>query len=225
MATPRSQRIGIWIIAIVLAIGTVGSFFAMILGTQNQAIDTANLKKIENEYQTKVSERDKKVEAQSKELSATYYPEFSTYESVPAAFNGDEIKELTKNDLKVGDGAEIKKGTEYSAYYIGWDPKGVIFDQSISDGALKEPISGGSSTSSMILGWDEGVIGMKTGGVRELSIPSDKAYGEKGNGSNIAANTPIKFVIMIIPKITEVPQVTVPQELLDYYQSQYSGQQ
>jgi len=215
MATPKSQRIGIWIIAIVLAIGTIGSFLAMILGSQNQTIDAANIKKLQTEYQAKV-------DAQSKQLSDKYYPEFSKYETTPAVFNADDVKELTKTDLKVGDGLEIKADTEYSAYYIGWGPDGVVFDQSIKDGALISPITGGGSTSQMISGWNEGVIGMKTNGVRELSIPSAKAYGETGNGSNIAANTPIKFIIMIVPTVAAA---TMPAELLQYYQSQQSYQQ
>ena len=220
MATPKSQRIGIWIIAIVLTIGTLGSFLAMILGTQNQAIDQENIKKVSAEYQADVAARDVKVAAQAAELSTQYYPEFSAYASVPAEFDADEIKEVTTNDLKVGDGTEIKSDTEYDAYYIGWDPKGVIFDQSIADGSLKAPIAGGN----LITGLKEGVIGMKVGGVREISIPSEKAYGKTGNGSNIAADTPIKFIFMIIPKITEIPQVTVPQLLIDNYQAQSTGQ-
>jgi FKBP-type peptidyl-prolyl cis-trans isomerase len=95
----------------------------------------------------------------------------------------------------------------------GWNPKGVVFDQSISDGKLIAPIAGGN----LITGWNEGVIGMKIGGVRELSIPSDKAYGSTGSGDNIPPNTPIKFIVMIIPKVEDVP---VPAELLKYYQSQ-----
>jgi len=224
MATPKSQRIGIWIIAIVLAIGTMGSFLAMILGTQNQATDQANIKKMEAEYQTKTA-------AQTKQLSDKYYPEFSQYGTAPAVFNADDIKEVTKTDIKVGDGEEIKSSTAqktdspenqpdstYSAYYIGWNPKGVIFDQSIADGALKAPIAGGG----LIPGWEEGVKGMKIGGIREISIPSEKAYGSTGSGENIPPNTPLKFIVMAIPKVNEI---TMPPELLQYYQTQYSGQQ
>lgn len=216
MATPKSQRIGIWIIAIVLVLGTLGSFLAMILGTQNQEIDTANLKKVQTEYQAEVAKRDEQVAIQTKQLSDKYYPEFSVYASSPAAFNADDIKEVTKTDIKVGDGEEIKTGTEYNAYYIGWNPKGVIFDQSIVNGALAAPIVGGK----LILGWEEGVKGMKIGGVREISIPSDKAYGKEGSGDNIPADTPLKFIVMAIPKVPVIKEVTVPQILIDNYQSQ-----
>ena len=210
MATPRSQRIGILVIAIVLMTGTLGSFLVMGLSINNQKVDQNQLQDSYNDYQTKVT-------AQAKELSSKYYAEFSQYASVPVAFNADDITGLTTNDIKVGDGVEITSTTEYNAYYIGWNPKGIIFDQSISDGELKSPIAGGNS----ITGWNEGVIGMKVGGIRELAIPSDKAYGATGSGDNIPPNTPIKFIIMIIPKVTGV---SVPQILLDYYKSQSAGQ-
>ena len=59
---------------------------------------------------------------------------------------------------------------------------------------------------------------MKVGGVRELTIPSDMAYGETGSGEDIPANTPLKFVVMAIPPVEEIP---LPQILKDYYKRQY----
>jgi FKBP-type peptidyl-prolyl cis-trans isomerase len=206
MATPRSQQIGIWVIAVVLLVGTLGSFLVMILSSQNQAKDQAALQKAYTTYQSDLAK-------QAKQLSDKYYKEFSQYSTTPAIFNSDGIKTLTTNDLKVGSGMTLTDKTEYSAYYIGWNPKGVVFDQSIENGALKAPIVGGN----LIPGWNEGVIGMKFGGVREITIPPDKAYGATGSGDNIPPNTPIKFVVMVIPKVTDIQ---MPQVLKDYYNSQ-----
>jgi len=206
MATPRSQQIGIWIIAVVLLVGTLGSFLVMVLSNQNQAKDQAALQNAYNTYQTSVTE-------QTKKLSDTYYSTFSQYSNISAAFSADGIKTVTTTDLKVGDGETLTSKTAYSSYYIGWNPKGVVFDQSIENGALKAPIAGGN----LITGWNEGVVGMKIGGVREITIPSDKAYGDTGSGDNIPPNTPIKFVVMVIPKVTDIP---MPQILQDYYNSQ-----
>lgn len=194
MATPKSQRIGLWIIVIVLTMGTLGSFVVMGLSISNQKQDSVNLQKEYTDYQAKVT-------AQTKELSDKYYAEFSQYASMPAVFAADEVKEVSTNDIKVGTGETLTSTTEYSAYYIGWNPKGVVFDQSIENKALKAPLAGGN----MIQGWNEGVVGMKMGGIREITIPSAKAYGEKGSGENIPANTPLKFVVMVIPKVTEIP--------------------
>ncbi|NTW61959.1 hypothetical protein HGB25_00920 [Candidatus Saccharibacteria bacterium] len=201
MATPKSQRIGIWIIAVVMFAGTLGSFLIMILSNQNQKIDAAAQKKLNDEYTKIASDYQAKVDAQSKELSARYYPDFSQYTSRVAVFDTAGIKEVTKVDLKTGDGAEIKSDTAYDAYYIGWNPKGVIFDQSIENGALKAPIAG----EGLIKGWSEGVVGMKFGGIRELTIAADKAYGKDGYGDSIPPNTPLKFIVMVIPKVAEVP--------------------
>ena len=197
MSASRSQRIGIWVIAVVMTVGTIGSFFVVILANQNASTDykkQADAQKAYTEYQNKV-------QAQADELSQKYYAEFSQYKSVPASFDAGSVKEVGKEDLKVGDGEEIKQGTAYSAYYIGWNPKGKVFDQSIEGEKLKSPIPGGN----LIAGWNEGVIGMKIGGVRVLTIPADKAYGAAGSGEDIPANTPLKFIVMAIPKPAEIP--------------------
>ena len=207
MATPRSQQIGIWIIAVVMLVGTLGSFLVMVLSNQNQAKDQASLQKASNDYQSDVA-------TQTKQLSDKYYATFSQYSTIPAAFSSDGIKTVETTDLKVGDGATLTDKTEYSAYYIGWNPKGVVFDQSIKDGALLLPILSDSVTLS---GWKTGVVGMKYGGVREIVIPASLAYGTTAVNDNIPANTPLKFVVMVIPKIIDIP---MPQILQDYYNSQ-----
>lgn len=222
MATPRSQRIGIWIIAIVLAIGTVGSFLAIILANQNQATDQANLQKAYSQYQTESTAYTAKLNALTKELSDKYYSELKQYSSIPAAFSAGSVKSLAKQDLVIGNGATIDAKTDYSAYYIGWNPKGVVFDQSIDKNALKIPLTI-SAGSSMITGWKEGVLGMKINGVREISIPSNLAYGATGSGANIPANTPIKFIVLVIPKVNPIPAVQMPQILINYYKSQRLG--
>ena len=60
---------------------------------------------------------------------------------------------------------------------------------------------------------------MNVGGIRELTIPSDLAYGETGSGDDIPANTPIKFVMMVIPTPETIEQPEIPTELLQYYQT------
>lgn len=194
MSTTRSQRIGIWIIAVVLAIGTIGSFFVVILANNNSAKDQANAQKQYAEYQAKV-------QAQTDELSSKYYPVLSSFANRVSPFNADEVTSLTTVDLKEGDGATIDANTTYSAYYIGWNPEGKIFDQSVDGTKLKAPLPG----TGLIKGWTEGVKGMKLGGVRELSIPADQAYGDQGSGDLIPPHTPIKFVVLAIPTPPTIP--------------------
>ncbi|MFZ3009892.1 MAG: FKBP-type peptidyl-prolyl cis-trans isomerase [Candidatus Microsaccharimonas sp.] len=205
MAASRAQRIGIWIIAVVLTVGTIGSFVIIILSTNNQKNDQAKLAELTSEYQAQV-------EAQTTELSAKYFSEFNQYATRPAAFDAAGVTTLKTEDLKIGDGADITADSTFSAYYIGWNPGGTVFDGSIDGTKLKKPLS--VSPGGVITGWTEGAVGMKVGGIRELTIPADKAYGATGSGDQIPPNTPIKFVVMIIP----TPETIQPSaELIKYY--------
>lgn len=193
MATRKSQRIGIWVIAIVMTIGTIGSFAVMILANDNAKIDQQQQQKLYDEYKKQLDEQKKQADA----MSAQYYPALKPYQTAPAAFDAEKVGEkVTTNDLKQGDGAQITADTAYQAYYIGWNPKGKMFDSSFDGEKLKAPID--TSTTTLIPGWSQGVIGMKVGGVREITIPSDLAYGDKGSGDAIPPNTPIKFIVMVI---------------------------
>lgn len=216
MATHMAQRVGIWIIAIVLTVGTLAGFIALILSPKNQATDQAKLADLTAQYQTAQDEYQKKVAAQATELSNMYFGTFSPFASRVSAFDKASVTQLKTEDLKIGDGAEIAKDTSFTAYYIGWNPDGVIFDQSIDGTTLKAPFT--AQPGGVITGWSEGVVGMKVGGIRELTIPSDKAYGASGSGDKIGANIPLKFVMMVIPTPTAIAQPEVPAELLKYYQ-------
>lgn len=199
MATSKAQRIGIIIIAVVMVVGTVGSFFIMILANQNSVADQKKQQEDYNkqlaEYQKQAAEQEKKQKAEAAVLSAQYYDTFKQYESLPEPFDASKVKSLEKQDIKEGDGAEIKPNTAYRAYYIGWNAQGKVFDGSIENGALKMPIDGGSG---LIEGWTQGVQGMKIGGVRVITVPGDMAAGLTPS-ADIKEGAPLKFVIMAIP--------------------------
>jgi FKBP-type peptidyl-prolyl cis-trans isomerase len=216
VATPRSQRIGIWIIAIVMAVGTIGSFLVIILSTNNDKSDEARKTALTTEYQNAYKEYQDKIDAQTAELSSQYFDEFNQYATRPAAFDKASVTELKTEDLKLGDGADITAESTFSAYYIGWNPDGTVFDSSIDGSKLKAPFA--VTPGGVIEGWTEGAVGMKVGGVREVTIPSEKAYGEGGSGDNIPPNTPLKFVIMIIPAPTAIPVPQPSDELLKLYE-------
>ncbi len=100
-------------------------------------------------------------------------------------------------DLKIGEGYEVKPGGAVVAYYHGTlkaDPT-KVFDSAFERG---EPIGFSldpKAPQTVILGWQEGVPGMKIGGVRRLTIPSKLGYGERGAGSDIPPNSDLVFVI------------------------------
>jgi len=216
MATPKSQRIGIWIIAIVMLIGTVGSFAVMVLANKNNAVDQQRINQLSQQYQKDYKAYQDKVNAQAAQLSEKYFAEFNQYSGRSATFDkNDANKDLKKEDLKVGDGDMLGSDATFTAYYIGWTPDGKVFDSSIDNGKLKAPIT--AAPGGVIPGWIKGVDGMKIGGVRELTIPAGEAYGETGNGSSIPANTPLKFVVMVIPAPEKIIEPQMPQELTKYY--------
>lgn len=215
MAATKAQRIGIWTIVVFMAVGTIGSFAAIALANQNSAVDQAKLNELTAEYKKDQEAYQAKVDAQAKELSAKYFETFNKYSSAPAPFDKDGVKELVKTDLVIGEGDELTAESTFTAYYLGWTPDGKVFDGSINGDALKAPLE--VAPGSVIQGWSEGVIGMKPGGVRELAIPANLAYGETGSGDSIPPNTPIKFVVMIIPAPEKIAQPEMSQELLNYY--------
>lgn len=198
MATSKAQRISIIVIAIVMAVGTVGSFFIMILANQNQAADQANLQKQQQEqlekYEKEMAEMQKEQDKEAKKLSAKYYDDFKQYESLPEPFDASKVKKLETKDLKKGSGAEVNEDTRYRSYYLGWNSEGKVFDGSIQGDLLKYPLE---SEMSLIEGWTKGVEGMKIGGVREISVPGDMAEG-LAPSADIKKGAPLKFVIMAI---------------------------
>ncbi len=217
MAATKAQRIGIWIIAVFMLVGTVGSFIAIVLANSNQQTDKQRAQAAYAAYQKESEEYQAKVDAQASELSKQYYATFSQFASRPAAFDAASVTELKTNDLIVGTGDTITDNSSFTAYYLGWNPSGKVFDGSIEGESLKAPFN--VEPGSVIEGWTKGVVGMKVGGVRELSIPSAQAYGETGSGEDIPANTPIKFIVMIIPTPEKIAQ-PVPSEALIKYSQQ-----
>lgn len=108
--------------------------------------------------------------------------------------NGAPPKELVKNDLEVGTGPAAKAGDEVSVQYVGvgYDTK-KEFDSSWSRGA--EPFTFNLGAGEVIPGWDQGIVGMKVGGRRELVIPSELAYGSTGSPPVIGPNETLIFVV------------------------------
>ena len=105
---------------------------------------------------------------------------------------------------------------QHSQHIIWWNPEGTVFDQSIDGETLRALPIDGLGEAALIEGWKEGLIGMKIGGVRELTIPSDLAYGEQGGGNeDIPGDTPLKFVIYAIEKPEEIPQPELPEGALN----------
>jgi FKBP-type peptidyl-prolyl cis-trans isomerase FkpA len=103
-------------------------------------------------------------------------------------------------DLTVGDGDAAKIGDQVSVHYTGWlqkpdGSKGQKFDSSKDRG---RPFQFALGQGQVIQGWDEGVQGMKVGGVRELIIPPALGYGQRGAGGVIPANATLIFEVELL---------------------------
>lgn len=218
MATSKSQRVVITIILVALVVGTFGSFAAMILAQDNDSKLAAESQKESAEFEAAYKDYQKKVELQNAELTSKYYEQFSQYAARVGEFDLEQNnKELKTEDLVVGDGEVVADDTKFAAYYILWLPSGKLEQQSINNDKkqLDTPImvSNGLGSASLIEGWKEGMKGMKIGGVRELTVPSDKAYAETGKG-DIPPNTPLKFIVMAIPLPEQIPQPNYPASMM-----------
>ncbi len=112
---------------------------------------------------------------------------------------------LVITDLVEGTGDAAKKGDEITVNYVGVrSADGTEFDNSYDRGqAFPFTLGGGS----VIAGWDQGLIGTKVGGRRQLDIPADLAYGNNPQGKVIKAGDALTFVIDVL-SIT--PGVNVP---------------
>ena len=98
-------------------------------------------------------------------------------------------------ELKLGKGPEAKAGMTVRVHYTGWLTDGKKFDSSVDRG---EPFAFKLGAGEVIKGWDEGVAGMKVGGKRQLHIPPQLAYGDRGAGGVIPPKAELIFDVELL---------------------------
>jgi peptidylprolyl isomerase len=109
---------------------------------------------------------------------------------------GDAPTELQIQDLVVGDGAEAKAGNQVVVHYVGVaHSTGEEFDASWNRGS---PFTFPLGAGRVIAGWDQGVQGMRVGGRRQLTIPPQLGYGDRGAGNAIKPGETLIFVVDLL---------------------------
>lgn len=114
---------------------------------------------------------------------------------VPTESKMEDINELKIEDIKEGVGQAVKDGDTVGVNYTGTLISGTKFDSSYDRGQVFKFTVG---AGQVIQGWEKGLIGMKEGGLRKLTIPSSMAYGQQGIPGTIPSNTPLVFEIELI---------------------------
>jgi peptidylprolyl isomerase len=102
---------------------------------------------------------------------------------------------LIYTDEVVGDGKLVEAGDMVVVDYEGFLEDGTKFDSSVERG---QTFSFQVGLGNVIPGWDEGLIGMRVGGMRKLTIPPALAYGEAGAGELIPPNATLSFDVTVV---------------------------
>jgi peptidylprolyl isomerase len=109
---------------------------------------------------------------------------------------GEPPTDLEITEVWEGNGAEAKAGDMVQVHYVGVAfSTGEQFDASWDRG---DPLQFQLGVGQVIAGWDRGVQGMKVGGRRQLIIPPDLAYGDRGAGRDIAPGETLIFVCDLV---------------------------
>lgn len=110
--------------------------------------------------------------------------------------DGPPPKELQIEDITEGEGEEAVPGATLTMQYVGINfSDGKEFDSSWDSG---EPFTFQLGAGSVIPGWDQGIVGMKVGGRRQLIVPPDLGYGEQGSPPLIKPNETLLFVVDLL---------------------------
>ena len=216
LKTSTKQRIFIALIAIVMVGSVIASYAAIVIngGAAKSSSDTeikvdeAKIAEYEEAYKAKESEFEKTT-AGDFEKFIKYKSEITAYNETAANTNGVQTR-----DLKEGSG-EAVTSDNYLAYYVGWCADESVFDSSFNDKTNPTAFDKALDPSlGMIEGWNVGVDGMKLGGIREITIPSELAYGDQMEICG-GKNKPLKFMVMAVAKAD--PLKTLVAELDEAY--------
>ena len=104
------------------------------------------------------------------------------------------MSKLQIEELAVGDGDTARPGHRLEVHYAGTLEDGTPFDSSRARGPFQFVLG----RRQVIAGWDQGVLGMKVGGRRRLTIPAELGYGPRGVPGVIPPNATLVFEVELL---------------------------
>lgn len=195
LKTSAKQRVAIIVIALLMLVSVIAGYVAIVVGgsSKTEQISQEKIQQYEYEYDEKLAEF-KKVTADDFAKFAAQVGRITSYDENAANDGG-----VVSHDLVTGDGRVLEEGdTNYLTYYAGWCADGKVFDSSLDSTENPTAFTRALDASrGLIVGWNEGVVGMKLGGVREITIPGEKAYGTSREICG-GYNKPLKFLVMAV---------------------------
>lgn len=204
------QRVIIIAVAVLLLGSTMFAYMFIVMNGDSKTNSESAIEQQIAEITARYDAKNAELSEASAPLSEKYLESFKSYKKNIKAYNAESANAdgLKITDLKTGNGKTLTENDkEYYAYYIGWCADGSVFDSSFDNydepTKLKTPID---PSMGLIEGWNQGVIGMRIGGVRQISINSDLAYGDTreicgGKGS------PLRFIIQVIEKDSKIDAI------------------
>lgn len=200
LKTSGKQRFFIILIAVIMLGSMIAGYAAIVIGGSKSDDDTSSDSQIDD---AKVAEYQAAYEAKTAEFAEATkddYKKFVGYKDEEVkAYNETSANEngLKTRDLVTGSGETVAEGN-YLAYYIGWCADGSIFDSSFDDNEKPTGFRMAINPEvGMIEGWTQGVKDMKIGGIREVTIPGELAYGDSQEICG-GKNKPLKFIVMAV---------------------------
>lgn len=224
LKTSPKQRVFIILIAIVMLGSVIASYAAIVINGGKSASGDDSTSNISEEKIMAYEEAYKSKAAEMADLTRGDFEKFIQFKSEIVAYNETAANTggVQTKDLLIGDGRTLEdEDNDYRAYYIGWCADESIFDSSLDDNDNPTAFNKALDASlGMIEGWNLGVVGMKIGGIREITIPGELAYKDQMEICG-GYNKPLKFLVMAVAN--EDPLKTLSDELdLAYLKMQYA---
>jgi FKBP-type peptidyl-prolyl cis-trans isomerase len=127
-------------------------------------------------------------------------PAAATQDKKPAASPAAAPEKVTPSgvrylDLQLGQGDEAQLGKIVEVHYVGWLEDGTRFDASRD---REHPFTFRLGAGDVIKGWDEGLLGMKVGGKRRLTIPPELGFGKQGVGGVVPPSSVLHYELELL---------------------------